>query len=486
MSADAQTAPNPNLPEPPLVVDLDGTLARTDTLHEATLAFAAAHPTRLFDLVGWLKLGKAGFKDKLAAEVLADVETLPLNDDVLALIRDAREAGRQVLLVSASDQRQVQAVADHIGLFDRAVGSDGKRNLGGQAKADWLVGEFGKRGFDYAGDASVDLKVWEHARKAITVGADDKLRAEVNGLEAEPVHLSPPGPASRKLRMHLKALRPHQWLKNLLVFVPALAAHDLGALGVSIFAFIVFCLTASSIYLINDMLDLGVDRRHPRKCKRPFAAGAIPVVEGAVVAGVLLTISAVMALVLNPLFFLVMLGYVILTTAYSLVLKRKLMIDIWSLAALYTTRVIAGGIATEIELTGWLLAFSMCLFLSLAAVKRQSELADLKKRGLKETTGRAYHIDDMPVVLGAALASGYCSVLVLALYISNITRTSLYSQPQLLWFVCPLLLYWISRAIMVSWRGQMDDDPIEYAVKDRVSLAIFGTSAVLFVLGAVV
>lgn len=486
MSSDAQIATQPASGQPPLIVDLDGTLARTDTLHEAMLGFAAAHPMRLFEMVRWLKLGKAQFKDRLASEVMTQPDTLPLNEDVLALIRAAKAEGREVHLVSASDHRQVEAVADHVDLFDSAMGSDRLRNLSGQAKADWLVETFGAGGFDYAGDNSVDLAVWSKARRAITVGADDKLRGAVEGLEAEAIHISPPMPTTQRARVHLKALRPHQWLKNLLVFVPALAAHDLGALGPSLLAFFVFCLTASSIYLINDMLDLDVDRRHPRKCKRPFAAGTIPVAEGGVVAIGLLTVSAITALILDPLFFLVMLGYVVLTTAYSLVLKRRLMVDIWALAALYTTRIIAGGVAADLLLSGWLLAFSMFIFLSLAAVKRQSELADLKKRGLVETDGRAYHVDDLPVVLGAALASGYCSVLVLALYISNTQVTGLYETPSLLWLVCPLLLYWISRTIMISWRGKMDDDPILFAVKDRVSLAIFATSALLFVLGAVV
>lgn len=456
MSADGQEAIVPEAGVP-LVVDLDGTLVRTDTLHEAVLAFAAENPARMFDLVGWLKLGKAGFKDKLAAEQLADADTLPLNPDVMQLIEGAREAGRAVYLVSASDQRQVQAVANRVGLFDKAIGSDAQHNLSGQAKADWLVSEFGAGGFDYVGDAAVDLPVWQQARQAITVAADARLRGRVEALGAQVTHIGAALSGAQRARSHLKAMRPHQWLKNMLVFVPALAAHDPGALGLSLLAFMVFSLTASSIYLMNDMLDLTADRRHPRKRARPFAAGDIPVAEGGVLAAALLALAAITALMLDPLFFLVMLGYVLLTTAYSLVLKRKLMVDIWTLAALYTMRIIAGGTATDIPLSGWLLAFSMFLFLSLAAVKRQSELADLKNRDLTETEGRAYHVDDLPVVLGAALASGYCSVLVLALYVSNIEVSGLYSQPGLLWLVCPLLLYWISRAIMISWRGKMDE-----------------------------
>ncbi|MEL6679391.1 MAG: UbiA family prenyltransferase, partial [Pseudomonadota bacterium] len=338
---------------------------------------------------------------------------------------------------------------------------------------------------DYIGDARVDLTVWAKARRAITVGVSDGLRKEVEALDPEAEHLPGPIERSKRLRAHIKAMRPHQWLKNILVFVPAVAAHEPSALGMALAAFVAISLAASSIYIINDLLDLSADRRHPRKCKRPFAAADIPIKDGIVHAGGIMAISLLIGILIGPMFLGVLLAYLCVTTAYSLVLKRKLMIDIWTLSALYTLRIVAGGAATGIPLSEWLLAFSIFLFLSLAAVKRQSELADLEKRGALTTAGRGYNTADRPVVLGVVLAAGYCSVLVLALYVSSDEISSLYGRAEFLWLVCPLLLYWVSRVTIISHRGEMDDDPIVFAIKDRVSLGVFGIAGALIAAGAI-
>ncbi|MEO0829641.1 MAG: UbiA family prenyltransferase [Pseudomonadota bacterium] len=474
----------PDAAKIPLVVDLDGTLSKSDTLHEALLALVAKNPMRVFRMTGWLKAGKAAFKNKVAEEALVDVTVLPLRAAVIEHIQAARKEGREVHLVSASHQKQVDAVAEYVGLFDSAKGSEPERNLAGSEKAAYLVERFGERGFDYIGDSGADLDVWPQARRAITAGAKQSFKDKVAKIDADALHLDPAAEGTDKIKAFAKAMRPHQWLKNMLVFVPALAAHDLSALVPSFFAFVAFCLAASSIYLINDMLDLEVDRRHPRKRNRPFAAGLIPVKDGAIQAAVLFGAAMVIALLVAPLFLAVLAGYVFVTFAYSLVLKRKLMIDVWTLGALYTIRIIGGAAATAVPLSEWLLAFSMFLFLSLAGVKRMSELADLKERGLEETDGRGYRVADMPVVLGVVLAAGYCSVLVLALYISSAASTGLYGEPRLLWLVAPLLLYWISRATMISFRGEMDDDPIVFALKDTVSRIVFVISGILIVLSA--
>ncbi len=478
---------DPDHSDVPLIVDLDGTLTKSDTMHEALLLFIARHPAKLPQVVAWLFSGKARFKDKLASEVVVDAASVPLRDEVLALVNAAKAEGRKVLLVSASNQRQVDRIAEQLGLFDEAVGSDAAHNLSGKAKADWLVDRFGEKGFDYIGDSSADLSVWPRARKAITVGSNASLRQNVDSMGVETAHLTGDGAdsGSARARHYIKAMRPHQWLKNLLVFVPALAAHDVAALLTSLFAFVAFSLAASSIYLINDMLDLHVDRQHPRKCKRPFAAGTIPVAHGVVHSALLFLIAMTIAAFLTPAFAAVLLGYVALTFAYSLILKRKLMIDIWTLGALYTIRIIAGAAAAGIVLSEWLLAFSMFVFLSLAAVKRISELKDLEARNLTSTDGRGYHVTDLPVVLGAMLASGYCSVVILALYVSNSNVASLYSEPKLLWLVCMMLLYWINRVAIISYRGEMDDDPIVFALRDRVSLMVFACCGAIFVASAV-
>lgn len=458
----------------PLIVDLDGTLTTSDTLHEGLLSLVSKQPAQIPKIVFWLTKGKAAFKDKLAKEAMVDVATLPMRKEVLAQIEEARKSGRRILLVSASNHNQVNDIAAQTGLFDEAAGSTETCNLAGKEKARWLVDRFGEKGFDYIGDSKADLPVWASARKAFIVGTGRSLYQSAKKSNPNITQLVPEttSTASRPSR-YLKAMRPHQWLKNILVMVPALAAHDLSGLLPAAFAFVSFCLTASSIYLINDMLDLEVDRRHPRKCKRPFASGAITVAHGMVQAAVLFVLSMAIAAAVAPAFLAVLAVYVMLTFAYSLILKRKLMIDIWTLGTLYTIRIVAGGFASGVPLSEWLLAFSMFLFLSLAAVKRMSELADLKAQNLMSVDGRGYRVSDLPVVLGVVLSSGYCSVVILALYISNADVASRYAEPKLLWLICLMLLYWISRATIISFRGEMDDDPIVFALRDRISLFVF-------------
>jgi len=469
----------------PLVVDMDGTFCLTDTLHEGVLAIVAQQPRRVFEIIQWLREDKAVFKQRVADLLVLDGDGLPRREEVVDYIADARAQGRQVLLVSAAAQRQVDAVASATDLFDEAVGTDGETNLAGQAKADWLVNRFGHGGYDYIGDSEADLVVWAHARRAIVVGPSTQVDRRLTTMDVPTVRLDEKPVATTHVKAAIKAMRPHQWLKNLLVLVPAIAAHNAAALGPSFAAMFAFCLAASAIYIVNDMLDLQADRRHPRKCNRPFAAGTLPVAFGAGLAGGLLCISALIAVLVAPLFLAVLAGYIVLTTIYSVYLKRKVMIDIWLLGALYTTRIVAGGAASGVVLSEWLLAFSMFLFLSLAAVKRQSELADMVSRGVLLADGRDYRTSDIPVVLGVVLSAGYCSVLVLALYISGEAVRGLYQNPAVLWLACPLLLYWISRAAIISFRGELDDDPIVFALKDKVSRGIFIIFAALFIFGAV-
>jgi 4-hydroxybenzoate polyprenyltransferase/phosphoserine phosphatase len=463
--------------EPVLVVDMDGTLTRTDTLHEAVLGYIATDPFRLFRLVKWLPEGKAGFKRRLAGERLLDAASLPLNEAVVELLEKARAEGRRTALVSAADQRQAEAIAARVGLFDEVHGTgtaeagDGI-NLGGREKAAFLCRRYGERGYDYVGDSRADLPAWVSARRAITVNAPRALRAAAERLNPAVEHIAAPEAWTSRIRTYLGALRPHQWSKNLLIFLPILAAHELDSIGVALAAFIAFSLTASSVYLLNDMLDLEADRAHPRKRKRAFASCAIPLAHGFVLAPGLLAAAVLVALLFTPLAFLGVLAlYYALTLAYSLWLKRKLIIDVWTLAGLYTLRILAGAAAAMVPLSFWMLAFSMFLFLSLAAVKRQAELTERLRHGKRKgAAGRAYVADDLPVVRGMALAAGYGAVLVFALYIDSPEVAEIYTRPQILWGVCPILLYWVSRIVMVTHRGWMSDDPIVFAVRDRVSL----------------
>jgi 4-hydroxybenzoate polyprenyltransferase len=459
-----------------LVLDLDGTLCRSDTLHEALVGVAAHRPLELPSVLVALTQGKAAFKKAVADHCVVPGGLLPYNQDVLDLAHAARAEGRRVVLVSASDQRQVDAVAEHLEIFDEAIGTGGADsaanvNLGGAHKADLLVARFGEGGFDYAGDRSVDLEVWARARRVITVGADSGLRHKAGALDAQAVHL--PGGAGSVAKGLLRAMRPHQWLKNILVFLPMVAAHDTSLLGQAMAAFVAFCLLASSVYLFNDLVDLQADREHPRKRFRPFAAGDVPVMTGvAVGAGLFVAAVLVAVLFTPPAFPAVLAVYYVATFLYSLWLKRKLIVDVLTLASLYTLRIIAGAAATSVFLSPWMLGFSMFLFLSLAAVKRQAELMDQLRDGREKTAGRAYLTEDLPVLRGMALSSGYAAVMVFALYINSADVRGLYNLPEALWLICPLLLYWISRMVMMTHRGYMNDDPIVYTARDRTSLLV--------------
>lgn len=478
-TAPASTAA-PAAPPPgaaiPLVVDMDGTLVRTDTLHEALLALAARRPLAALGFLGAIR-DKAAFKAGLAELGIAEVDRLPLDEAVLDRIRAARAEGRPVALVSAADRRQVEAVAARVGLFDEVVGTGsdaaGAGNLSGAAKAAFLTRRYGPRGFDYVGDARADLPVWAAARRALTVRATPALRAAATRANPEVEHLAPPAAGLAAARPYLKALRPHQWSKNLLIFVPPLAAHAYGQMGAALAAFIAFSLVASSVYLINDLLDLSADRAHPRKRERPFASGAIPLAHGVFLAPALVLAAVLISVLFTPPAFLGALAlYYIVTFAYSLTLKRRLIIDVCTLAGLYTMRLIAGAAATGVPLSPWLVAFSMFLFLALATVKRQAELADQLKAGGSGAAGRAYMVEDLPVLRGIALSSGFSAILVLALYINSDVVAGLYARPEVLWGLCPLLLYWVSRIIMITHRGWMHDDPIVFAAHDRNSIVV--------------
>jgi len=464
-----------------LVADLDGTLCRTDTLHEAVLALVTQNPAALLSLPGWLAEGRAALKARVMDESVLDPATLPLNPDVVATLEAARGEGRRTVLVSASDARQVAAVAAATGLFDEAHGSSAGENLKGPAKAAFLTDRFGEKGFDYIGDAAADLPVWAAAREAITVAASPGLRRAATAANPRTTHMSPPAGRAGAL---MRAMRPHQWSKNVLVFLPMLAAHDLGNILVVVLTFLAFCLTASAVYVINDLLDLGADRAHPRKRARPFAAGDLSALDGVgLAAGLLLAALVLTALTATPGVFAVLGIYFVATLAYSAWLKRKLILDILLLAGLYTIRIVAGGVAASVPLSPWLLGFSMFIFLALAAVKRQTELADQMKTE-RYGSGRAYEVEDLPVIRSIAIGAGQAAILVLALYLTSDAVSALYDTPVLLWGIVPLLLYWVLRMIMKTHRGLMDDDPIVYAATDRVSLLILIACACFVVAAA--
>lgn len=454
------------------MVDLDGTLIRTDLLFETANTLVTRHPFQTLRLPAWLANGKSYLKSRLAETSAIDPASLPYNEPLVAWLHGQKAQGRQLVLATASHRRLAELVAWHLDLFDEVLATEGEINLKSNHKRDQLISRYGERGFDYVGNDSADLAVWKAAERAYVVSSSPSLIAKARALgNVEQVFDDGRRPI---LNTFLKALRPHQWMKNLLVFVPLLAAHRYGdeaSLLHVLIAFFVFGLTASSVYLLNDLVDVADDRHHPRKRRRPFASGDLSLLHGWL-AWPLLTITAfaIASITLPPIFAGVLGTYFVLTLAYSLRLKQSAVIDVLTLAGLYTLRIIAGAAAIGVPLSFWLLTFSMFIFLSLALIKRFSELKTARDNGSQERIrGRGYIHEDLEVVSSMGTSAGYLAVLVLALYIQDSHTAELYATPKFIWLACPLLLFWISRAWLIAHRGQMHDDPIVFALKDRVS-----------------
>ena len=465
-----------------LVVDLDDTLIRTDSLFEAFwFACTAKWYTPLITTAALVR-GPLALKERLAKVASIDPARLPYNDDVLEVARDWRERGGRVALVTASVQPVADAVAAHLGLFDEAHGSKDGINLKGSYKARFLKDKFGSEGYAYIGDTVADIPVWELAAEAVTVNPSKSFRTRVEALGKDATHLDA---FPRKPRDYLRALRPHQWLKNLLVFAPMLAAHELtwSAMMYSVLAFVAFSLVASSTYVLNDLLDLAADRAHPRKRNRPFASGAARVSHGTFMVPALAIAGGIIAFMSGPVLFALLLAYSALTTAYSFWLKRMVVIDICMLAVLYTMRILAGSVATGIPASVWLLAFSTFFFFSLASVKRQAELVDGIAVGTTRAEGRGYHVDDVSVISNMAVSSGLVSVLVLALYTNSAPVRELYNAPEVLWGICLVLLFWNSRIAILTHRGEMHDDPLVFAARDKVSHCCIAVVGILALTG---
>jgi 4-hydroxybenzoate polyprenyltransferase/phosphoserine phosphatase len=455
----------------PLCVDLDGTLVATDTTVESILEVLKAAPWKLLAVIAALLGGRPALKRYLAKHVTLDAAALPYRPEVLAAMRQARSEGRQVLLVTASDQSTADAVAAHLDLVDDAVGTHSDVNLKASQKAAYLVERFGPGGFQYVGDSSADLPIWKAAGEAVMVAPSGSTQRRAERTLPKSSVLVP---RPNKLRAAIKELRPHQWAKNVLLFVPLYFAHeytDLRLDFVALMAFFSFNFAASSIYVLNDLIDLPADRMHRTKRNRPLAAGTLSIFEGILLSGGSLAASLAIAIAfVNPMFVAAVLGYVLLTTAYSFVLKQKMIVDVLTLASLFTYRVMAGGIAVGVPLSEWLLAFSIFFFTSLAFVKRYSELIQIKADGGRSIKGRNYVPADIPIITSAGPAAGFLAVLVFALYINTPTIVAYYPHPQVLWGICLVLVYWIMRIWFLAARDKMHDDPVLFAVKDRISL----------------
>ena len=457
----------------PLVVDIDGTLAKTDLLAESFFALMSHSPLAAGGALASLRGGRAALKRHLAERAVLDITLIPLHEDLVAFLRLEKQRGRRIYLASAADRRYVEALAGHLGLFDGIFASDGVLNLKSSRKAAALVEAFGDKGFDYVGNDHADLAVWRAAAEVYVVDAPAGLMRKVRKEFPGATVLVPTRP---RLGKYMKALRPHQWLKNLLVFVPSMAAHQFAPqeMARDLLAFVIFSLCASSVYLLNDLFDLRSDREHPSKRNRPFAAGDVSLVKGAMLLVLALAAAGTASLAL-PNRFIGMLGlYYATTLGYSMLFKRIAVLDVVVLACLYTLRLLAGGAAASVPLSPWLISFSIFMFLSLALIKRCAELIDRQARGKGDPIGRGYRLTDIPQLQALAGASGYVAAMVFGLYITHPDVLLLYAHPTRLWGVPVILLYWISRISILTHRGEMNEDPVLFAAKDRVSLACLG------------
>lgn len=437
---------------PPLVVDLDETLVKTDLLIESILVLIRNQPLALFLFPLWLIHGVAWFKQEVARRVSLEIAALPWRDDFIADLRRQRGKGRCLVLATGSDIRLAHSAADYLKIFDLVLASDGITNLCGKAKRDVLVRRFGEKRFDYAADGALgrDRAVWHAARQ---------------GLRVDGAHRS-------AAALLLESMRPAHWLKNLLVFVPVLAAHrshESGLMAKCLVAFIALGFCASAGYLLNDLVDLDADRHHPRKRTRPFASGDLPLSYALIATPALVLLGCLLCLLVSPALLAIVAAYFILSATYSLRIKKIALLDVLFLAGLYTVRIMAGSVAATIASSHWLLAFSTFLFFSLALVKRYGELAIMKRIDGDAAKARCYELSDAELLASMGVASGFLSILVLALYISSDKAQLLYGQQMVLWFLCPLLFYWIGHVWLTAHRGLMHDDPVVFAVRDQVS-----------------
>jgi 4-hydroxybenzoate polyprenyltransferase len=456
----------------PLVVDLDGTLVATDTLFESVLSLIRQSPASVLLLPIWLIRGKAVLKSEVEKRFKVDVRSLPYRPALLEYLRRERATGRKLVLATAAHEGTAYSAATHLDLFDEVVATTDSVNMKGTLKRDELVARFGVRGFDYIGDSKADTPVWATCRIGHVAGQRRALPAAVLGTgtqQGEVFYEQRP-----TLKTWMRAMRVQQWVKNSLVVVPTLLNHQLNweVLKALAITFLAFSFVASGTYIANDLFDLAADRRHPRKCKRPLASGELSIVQGIFLAVCLLLAGILLGVVIGKALVMCLLIYVLLTLLYTSFLKGKPIIDVIALAILYTLRVYAGGLVTQAYVSPWLFQFSIFLFLSLAFVKRYSELRRSREQRRQDVPGRSYRMPDLSIISQAGVSSGLLAGLVLALYVNEAGLERIYPRPHMLWGVCPLFVYWIIRTWLIAHRGNMTEDPILFAFRDRVSYIV--------------
>ena len=471
----------------PLCVDLDGTLVKSDTLVDSVLVLARQNPRALLAIPGWLTKGKAAFKRQVTQAVTLDVAALPYNQPLLEFLKHQHASGRRIFLATAADRTLADRIAVYLPLFEDVLASDGSNNLAGGNKLQAFRQRFGDE-FSYIGNARPDLPILTGCREPMVANPDASLMAGLRAAGVIPAHIFRDRAAP--LKVFLKAIRLHQWAKNTLIFLPLLLAHSwtrpnaLGAILGAIIAFFSFGLCASATYIVNDLLDLEADRKHHSKRRRAFASGNLSAITGVGIVFIFLLTSLLLALALP--FLVARLGaplispwgmvawlciYAVTTTAYSFVLKRIVLMDVIVLSLLYTIRIFTGSAASGIPVSNWLGGFSVFFFLSLAFVKRFAELENLKMRDESPSNGRGYIVSDIEQLRSFGTAAGYASVVVLMLYINNLDL-KLYHHPNRLWLLLPVLLMWISQLWLLASRGELNEDPVVYAITDKRSLLL--------------
>jgi 4-hydroxybenzoate polyprenyltransferase len=472
---------SPTVELKPLCVDLDGTLVKSDTLVDSLLVLARTHPHLLLRLPAQVLRGKAAFKAFVTENVPLDVVHLPYNRKLLQFLEAEHAQGREIYLATGADVHLARRVADHLGLFHEVLASDGTHNLTGNKKLDSLRNLFGNSDFIYVGNDTPDLPVMAGATESMVANPSRRLRTKLRAQGISPSHAFEE--RSQPLRAFIKALRPHQWAKNLLIFVPLLCSHALStsSLLIALAAFCCFSLTASSAYIVNDLLDIETDRRHPRKRLRPFASGDLSAFAGIFIAALCLVVGLGVGRELPGGFYGWLLVYLATTLAYSSYLKRIALVDVLTLSGLYILRLLAGAAATQTPISHWLEGFSMFLFLSLAIVKRFAELENLRASSSTPRNGRGYLLADISQMRSFGNSSGMAAVVVFAIYISGADVARLYHQPRLLWLIVPCMILWINRVWLLASRGQLDEDPVAFALTDRMSQLI-GVAVVVIAL----
>jgi 4-hydroxybenzoate polyprenyltransferase/phosphoserine phosphatase len=466
---------------PVLCVDLDGTLIRGNVLWECVLVLLKTRPITLLLLPFWLLAGRASFKQKLAARIHLNPACLPYRQQVLNLIRQEKATGRRIALVTAADRELAETISSYLGLFDEVHASDGELNLKGANKAVFLAQHFVQTGFEYVGDSAADVEVWRNARAAYVVGTQARAEQAAAVTTLKGTILEPRASFRTSFRTWVNALRGHHWAKNLLLFLPLVLSHNLALepMARTFLGFALFGCCASGLYILNDLLDLHSDREHPWKKERPFAAGVISIPEGLLASFILLSSALGLGFLLNANFGLALLGYATLTMLYSLYLKKIALLDVFVLSSFYSFRILAGALISATPLSQWFLAFSMFFFLSLAMAKRYSELlhaSDLVKAG---NSGRGYHSGDRELLLSLGVGSSFSAVVIFSLYVQSQDVRLLYSSPEFLLLLCPIVLYWLSRNWLLAHRGELKEDPVTLAIRDPVSYGVALASAVV-------